>query len=158
MGKGVKARMKCGQVKRSSRPGKKIMVSTQSRSWWFCVARSLISVQKLYCSGGKKRLVHAGATGYKNNYSDTARKSFKARHKCSQAKPGTARHLACTQLWKKGGRKTVKGKGRKKSWMRAKKSKLKPNPCWKGYHAHGTKKKGGRRVPNCHKHGKGRRK
>jgi hypothetical protein len=23
------------------------------------------------------------------------------------------------------------------------------NPCWKGYHPVGTKKKGGRTVPNC---------
>lgn len=83
--------MSCGQVRRSSRPGKKIM--------------------KLYClPGGKKKLVHAGATGYKNNYSDKARTNFKKRHQCVHAKPGTARHLACTQLWKRGGRKTMKGR------------------------------------------------
>lgn len=80
--------MRCGEVRRSTRPGKKIM--------------------KLYCVGGKKKLVHAGATGYKNNYSDAARKNFKARHRCRDAKPGTARHLACTQLWRAGGRKTTK--------------------------------------------------
>jgi len=85
-----KSSMTCGQVRRSTRPGKKIM--------------------KLYCVGGKKKLVHAGATGYKNNYSDGARRNFKARHRCQSAQPGTARHLACTQLWKKGGRKTMKGK------------------------------------------------
>jgi len=92
--KSPKASMTCGQVKRSSRPGKKIM--------------------KLYCVGGKKKLVHAGAVGYKNNYSDGARRNFKARHRCESAQPGTARHLACTQLWKKGGRKTMKGRGRGK--------------------------------------------
>ena len=86
MAKSVKASMKCGEVRKSTRPGKKIM--------------------KLYCVEGKKKLVHAGSTGYGNNYSATARKSFKARHKCSSAKPGTARHLACTELWKKGGRST----------------------------------------------------
>lgn len=94
MVKSAKASMKCGQVKRSSRPGKKIM--------------------KLYCINGKKKLVHAGATGYKNNYSDKARSSFKARHKCSSAKPGTARHLACTQLWRKGGRATTSAKKSKR--------------------------------------------
>lgn len=94
MVKSAKASMKCGQVKRSSRPGKKIM--------------------KLYCINGKKKLVHAGATGYKNNYSDKARSSFKARHKCSSAKPGTARHLACTQLWREGGRKTTSAKKSKR--------------------------------------------
>jgi len=94
MAKSPKASMKCGQVKRSTRPGKKIM--------------------KLYCMpGGKTKLVHAGAKGYGNNYSDAARKSFKARHKCSSAKPGTARHLACTELWKSGGRKTSNPKSRK---------------------------------------------
>lgn len=94
MAKSPKSSMKCGQVKKSTRPGKKIM--------------------KLYCSGGKKKLVHAGATGYGHNYSPAARKSFRARHKCSTAKPGTAKHLACTELWKgKGGRTKSSPKGRR---------------------------------------------
>ena len=75
----VKADMKCGETRRSSRPGKKVM--------------------HLYCVGGKKKLVHAGATGYKNNYSPAAKKNFEARHNCAAAKPGTAKHLACTKLW-----------------------------------------------------------
>ena len=92
--KSPKSKMKCGQVKRSTRPNKKVM--------------------KLYCKNGKKKLVHAGARGYGNNYSGKARKSFKARHKCSTAKSGTARHLACTELWGgKGKRKTSCPKGRK---------------------------------------------
>ena len=41
------------------------------------------------------------------------RKSFRARHKCSTAKAGTAKHLACTELWKKGGRKTSNPSSRK---------------------------------------------
>lgn len=69
---------------------------------------------KLYCMDGKKKLVHAGATGYGHNYSSAARKSFRARHKCSTAKPGTAKHLACTELWAgKGGRTKSSPKGRK---------------------------------------------
>ena len=60
-------------------------------------------IMKLYCSDGKKSLVHAGDKRYVNNV-DSKRKAFKARHKCSTAKPGTARHLACTELWKKGGK------------------------------------------------------
>ena len=75
----AKNSMRCGEMRKSNRPGKKIM--------------------KLYCTHGKKKLVHAGAVGYKNNYSPTARASFKKRHKCSQAAQGTARHLACTSLW-----------------------------------------------------------
>lgn len=85
--------MRCGEVRKSTRPGKKIM--------------------KLYCVDGKEKLVHAGAVGYGNNYSAAARKSFKARHKCSTAKPGTARHLACTELWEEGGRATGNPKSRK---------------------------------------------
>jgi hypothetical protein len=82
--KSAKASMKCGEVRPSNRAGKKVM--------------------KLYCEGGKRKLVHAGAKGYGHNYSDAARKSFRARHKCDTAKPGTARHLACTELWAgKGG-------------------------------------------------------
>ena len=77
-GGSVKSKMKCGQVKRSTRKHKKIM--------------------KLYCVDGKKKLVHAGDKRYVNNV-DSKRKAFKARHKCSTAKPGTARHLACTKLW-----------------------------------------------------------
>jgi hypothetical protein len=53
---------------------------------------------KLYCVNGKKKLVHAGDDRYVNNV-DSKRKAFKARHKCDTAKPGTARHLACTELW-----------------------------------------------------------
>jgi phage gp16-like protein len=62
---GVKSKMRCGEVRPSTRPEKKIM--------------------KLYCVDGKEKLVHAGAKGYGNNYSDEARKSFKARHKCDTA-------------------------------------------------------------------------
>lgn len=87
-GAAAKKSMKCGEVRSSTRPGKKIM--------------------KLYCVGGKKKLVHAGAVGYGNNYSPAARKSFKARHHCATAQPGTARHLACTELWKRGGRSTAR--------------------------------------------------
>jgi len=69
---------------------------------------------KLYCIDGKRKLVHAGATGYGHNYSDAARRSFKARHKCSTAKPGTAKHLACTELWAgKGGSTKSSPKSRK---------------------------------------------
>ncbi len=86
MAKSAKTTMKCGEVRASTRPAKKIM--------------------KLYCVDGKKKLVHAGAKGYGNNYSPAARRSFKARHHCSTARPGTPRHLACTQLWRAGGRAT----------------------------------------------------
>jgi hypothetical protein len=81
-GGSVKKSMTCGQTKKSSRKGKKIM--------------------KLYCKDGQKKLVHAGDTKYENNV-PSKRKSFKARHKCSTAAWGTPRHLACTELWAQGG-------------------------------------------------------
>ena len=88
----VKKSMKCGEVRKSSRPGKKIM--------------------KLYCHDGKRTLVHAGQAGAGNNYSAKARAAFKARHDCAHAKPGTPQHLACTELWKRNGRVTSKPKSR----------------------------------------------
>ena len=89
-----KKTMRCGETRTSPRSGKKIM--------------------KLYCKACKKKLVHAGAKGYGHNYSPAARKSFKARHKCSTAKWGTAKHLACTKLWAgKGGSKKSSPKSRR---------------------------------------------
>ena len=85
--------MKCGEVRQNTRYAQTLM--------------------KHSCIDGGKKLVHAGAKGYGNNYSDAARKSFNARHKCSTAKAGTAKHLACTELWKKGGRKTSNPSSRK---------------------------------------------
>ena len=57
------------------------------------------------CSGGQEKIIHYGASGYGHNYSAAARKSFKARHKCSSAKNKlTARYWACKDLWAgKGG-------------------------------------------------------
>jgi hypothetical protein len=84
--------MKCGEVRKSTREGKKIMKKT--------------------CEGGKEKLIHAGDSSMRHNYSDAARKNFKARHNCSEAKPGTPKHLACTELWSKG--KSVKSTGKGK--------------------------------------------
>jgi len=51
-----KSSMKCNNPVASDRPGKKMMVKA--------------------CSGGQEKLVHFGAKGYGNNYSDAARKKF----------------------------------------------------------------------------------
>ena len=61
-----KSKMACNKPTKSDRAGKKKMVKA--------------------CSGGKEKLIHFGATGYGHNYSAAARKSFRARHKCGQAK------------------------------------------------------------------------
>lgn len=89
-----KKNMKCGEIKKSTRDGKKVM-------------------QKV-CKGGSEKIIHAGDAKYKNNYSDEARKNFKARHNCDEAKPGTPKHLACNALWKKGGSVKNTGKGKRK--------------------------------------------
>ena len=79
---GVKSDMSCGEVRRSTRVGKKIM--------------------KKVCKDGKEKLVHAGAKGYKHNYSKEGKKSFRARHKCDEKKdPFSAQKLACDELWSK---------------------------------------------------------
>ena len=82
-----KSKMKCGVVVNSDRKGKKKMVKV--------------------CSNGKEKLIHFGADGYGHNYSDKARKSFRARHKCSTATDKTtARYWACKELW--GGKSSPK--------------------------------------------------
>jgi hypothetical protein len=89
-----KSKMACNKPMKSDRAGKKKMVKA--------------------CSGGKEKLIHFGATGYGHNYSDAARKSFKARHKCSTATSKlTARYWACKNLWAgKGGSKKSSPKNR----------------------------------------------
>lgn len=75
-----KSKMQCNKPVASDRPGKKKMVKA--------------------CSNGQEKLIHFGAKGYGNNYSDAARKSFKARHGCAEAKDRlTARYWACKNLW-----------------------------------------------------------
>jgi len=89
-----KSKMKCNSPKPSDRAGKKRMVKA--------------------CSGGQEKLIHYGAEGYGNNYSDAARKSFNARHKCSTADDKmSARYWACKDLWGgKGGNTTANPKNR----------------------------------------------
>lgn len=80
-----KSKMKCNSPKKSPNPKKKKVVKG--------------------CSGGQEKVIHYGASGYGHNYSAAARKSFKARHKCSSASNKlTARYWACKDLWAgKGG-------------------------------------------------------
>jgi hypothetical protein len=90
-----KASMPCNKPRKSDHAGKKKMVKA--------------------CSGGKEKLIHFGAKGYGHNYSAAARKSFRARHKCSTAKDKlTARYWACKTLWAgKGGSTKSSPKSRK---------------------------------------------
>jgi len=89
-----KKNMPCNRPERSWKPAKKRVVKA--------------------CSGGKEKIIHFGASGYGNNYSDLARKSFRARHKCDTANDKlTARYWSCKNLWSKGGSVTSCPKNRK---------------------------------------------
>jgi hypothetical protein len=82
-----KKSMPCNKPRRSDRAGKKKMVKA--------------------CEGGQEKLIHYGAKGYKHNYSKSAKKSFRARHKCDQKKSKlTASYWACKDLWPKGKKTT----------------------------------------------------
>ena len=86
----AKKRLKPNKPTRSYKPKKKRMV--------------------LASEGGKKKLIHYGAKGYGHNYSKGARKSFRARHKCSTKKSKlTAAYWACKDLWTAGGKKKTTG-------------------------------------------------
>ena len=70
-----KTNMRCNSPQKSWRPGKKKVVKA--------------------CSKGREKIIHYGAEGYGHNYSPSARKSFRARHRCNQAKDKlTARYWA----------------------------------------------------------------
>ena len=90
-----KSKMKCNSPVPSDRPGKKKMV--------------------LACSNGREKLIHFGAKGYGHNYSDAARRSFKARHGCDEANDKlSAKYWACKYLWAgKGGSTESSPKSRK---------------------------------------------
>lgn len=89
----AKKSMKCGEIRKSTQPGKKVM--------------------KKVCKNGTERIIHAGDSSYGHNYSEAARKNFRARHRCETADPDTPRGLACKALWTKGGSSKSSPKGRK---------------------------------------------
>ena len=66
--------------KPSTRPGKKYMVYVKGEN-------------------GNPKLIHFGATGYQHNYSEEAKKNFRARHNCTNASKDTAKWWACNYLW-----------------------------------------------------------
>lgn len=75
-----KDKMKCNSPVPSDRAGKKKMVKA--------------------CDDGKEKLIHFGAKGYKHNYSDSAKRSFRARHRCAGKEDKlTASYWACRNLW-----------------------------------------------------------
>jgi activator of 2-hydroxyglutaryl-CoA dehydratase len=90
-----KKSMPCNKPRKSPKAGKKRVVKA--------------------CANGKEKIIHFGATGYGHNYSPAARKSFKARHKCSSATNKlTAKYWACKNLWAgPSGSKASCPKGRK---------------------------------------------
>lgn len=89
-----KGSMACNRPQKSWKPSKKRVVKA--------------------CSGKRQKIIHFGATGYGHNYSNEARKSFRARHRCSSANDKlSARYWACKNLWSKGGSRKSCPKGRR---------------------------------------------
>jgi hypothetical protein len=90
--KKLKETMSCNSPRKSYKPEKKRMVKG--------------------CQDGKEKLIHYGSSDYGSNYSDEARKNFKARHNCDTATDKTtARYWACKNLWSKNSTKySTKGK------------------------------------------------
>lgn len=88
----AKEKLNCGETTKSWRKNKKRAVKA--------------------CKDGKEKIVHYGHTDYDHNYSKEAKKNFRARHNCDNAKDVfSARYHACKDLWSK----SVKaGKGAKK--------------------------------------------
>ncbi len=126
-----KKSMACNRPRKSWRPSKKRVVKA--------------------CSGGQEKIIHFGATGYGHNYSPQARKSFRARHKCSTTKDKlTARYWACKALWTKGGSskscpKSCKGKSRRKSIKRKSRSRKRKS----SRKSHRKSRKKSRRTSRC---------
>ena len=90
----AKKRLKLNKPVKSYKPNKKKMV--------------------VVMKNGRKKLIHYGAKGFGHNISQAARKSFRARHKCDQAKDKTTpRYWACKDLWSVSSpKKTTGTKGR----------------------------------------------
>lgn len=85
----LKKKLKCNSPVDSYKPDKKRMVKA--------------------CDDGEEKLLHYGDSNYPSNYSDEARKNFRARHKCSEENNKlTARYWACKDLWSKNSKKYVK--------------------------------------------------
>lgn len=75
----AKADMKCGQVKKSYKPDKKVM--------------------KKVCENGSEKIIHAGDSRYSSNQTAEQRKNYRKRHNCDSADPNTPQGLACESLW-----------------------------------------------------------
>jgi len=111
---------------------KKSMACNRPQKSWRLGKKRVVKA----CSGGREKIIHFGATGYGHNYSPEARKSFRARHKCSSAKDKlTARYWACKELWTKGGSskscpkdRKCKGKSSRKSPKRKSRSRKRKSP------------------------------
>lgn len=85
-----KKSMACNKPKKSPNPKKKRVVKA--------------------CENGKEKIIHFGAAGFGHNYSPSARKSFRARHRCDEKKSRlTASYWACKSLWSAGGPKKTTG-------------------------------------------------
>lgn len=77
------------EATRCTGPTKKASSTSKNKKWMQCVKNP---------SGKGYKRIHWGQKGVKvtgKSGNTKRKKSFRARHKCSSAKPGTARHQAC---------------------------------------------------------------
>ena len=77
----AKSKMKCGQVKKSNKPKKKVM--------------------KKVCKNGSEKMIYAGDSRYSSNKTPEQRKNYRKRHNCDKADPNKPEGLACNALWSK---------------------------------------------------------
>jgi L-ascorbate metabolism protein UlaG (beta-lactamase superfamily) len=59
-------------------------------------------VSHFWKENGRVRVVHAGDTSYQDyrqHQNEKRRANFRSRHNCAEAKPHTARWVACKFLW-----------------------------------------------------------
>jgi hypothetical protein len=72
----------------------------------------------LGCKAGRQKLIKYGAKGYEHNYSDSAKSSFRARHKClSKKDQTTAGYWACKDLWPSGKKTKRPGANKEIRWV-----------------------------------------
>ena len=94
--KKVSAKRKSPRRSPKKSSGKHGLVCNKPAKSWRAGKKRVVRV----CRGGREKIVHYGATGYKHNYSAAAKRSFRARHKCDEKKdPFTAGYWACNDLW-----------------------------------------------------------
>jgi len=86
----AKGRSKAPNITKVNNP---VRAPKSSKYVWYVKAKE----------GNKTRTFGFGDRSYKRNYSDKARKSFRARHKCNESKSKLSKGYWACKLWRKSG-------------------------------------------------------